>query len=237
MQNLEQLVRLLSSPDTSRLSLPCLLGFYHWIFSHWSFYTSWLKAGKWNSQRDTPGNECRERRETSGRDGWSTRIPKSMVGKASLSEVVLIQVIQEVGNMLSNCLSLDDEAAVQEELLALQRDIVRQYLSSNLSGLPYILQEPLDIELPSIPSSKPVDAPTEGQAFLNFLHIYFYIISQMPNWPLPAKSLLQDNLSISLLLAPYICTLKNTYIYIMISTSPQSSQSLSYVFSWCHLHL
>jgi len=82
--------------------------------------------------------------------------------------------------MLSNHLSLDEEDAVQKELFELQQDIVRQLLSSHLND-PYILQAakskvPLDIELPSIPSSKPIERPKEGQAFLNLHHTHFYII-------------------------------------------------------------
>ena len=74
--------------------------------------------------------------------------------------------------MLSNNLSLDEEEAVQKELLELQQDIVRQHLSSSLND-PHILQAteskvPLDIELPSIPSSKPIARP-KGQAFLNYI--------------------------------------------------------------------
>ena len=70
--------------------------------------------------------------------------------------------------MLSNNLSLDEEEAVQKELLELQQDIVRQHLSSNLNEL-HILQATeskvlLDIELPSIPSSKPIERLKEGQA-------------------------------------------------------------------------
>jgi hypothetical protein len=76
--------------------------------------------------------------------------------------------------MLSNNLSLDEEEAVQKELLELQQDIVRQRLSSS-SNDPHNLQAveseaSLDIELPSIPSSKPIESPKEGQAFLNFYY-------------------------------------------------------------------
>jgi hypothetical protein len=100
--------------------------------------------------------------------------------KELLSEALLIRVIQEVGDMLSNSLSLDEEEAVQKELLEMQQDIVRQHLSSSLND-PHILQAteskvPLDIELPSIPSSKPIERPKEGQAFLNlYYHSYIRI--------------------------------------------------------------
>ena len=85
--------------------------------------------------------------------------------------VLLIRVIQEVGDMLSNNLSLDEEESVQKELLELQQDIVRQHLSSSLND-PHILQAteskvPLHMELPSIPLSKPIERPKEGQALLN----------------------------------------------------------------------
>lgn len=97
-----------------------------------------------------------------------------------MSETLLIQVIQEVGDMLSNNLSLDEEEAVQKELLKLQQDIVRQHLCSSLND-PHILQAteskvPLDIELPSIPSSKPIERPKEGQAFLNLYYSHSYMI-------------------------------------------------------------
>ena len=36
----------------------------------------------------------------------------------------VINIMQEIGEVLSNTLSLDDEEAVQKELLALQEDIV-----------------------------------------------------------------------------------------------------------------
>lgn len=72
---------------------------------------------------------------------------------------------KEVGDILSNNLSLDEEEAVQKELLELQQDIVRQHLSSSLNDS-HILEVteskvPLDIELPSIPSSKPIERPKE----------------------------------------------------------------------------
>jgi len=56
---------------------------------------------------------------------------------------------KEVGDMLSNNLSLDEEEAVQKELLELQQDIATES------------KVPLDIELPSIPSSKPIERPKE----------------------------------------------------------------------------
>ena len=83
--------------------------------------------------------------------------------------------------MLSSNLSLDEEEAVQKELLELQQDIVRQHFASNLNDL-HILQAaeskvPLDIEqLPSIPSSKPIEKPKEGQTYLNFHYSHFYLI-------------------------------------------------------------
>jgi len=49
---------------------------------------------------------------------------------------------KEIGEMLSNTLSLDDEEAVQKELLSLQGDIVAETVPS--------------IELPSVPSDYPV---------------------------------------------------------------------------------
>jgi len=52
---------------------------------------------------------------------------------------------KEVGDMLSNHLSLDEEEAVQKELLELQQDIAAES------------KVPLGIELPSIPSSKPIE--------------------------------------------------------------------------------
>jgi hypothetical protein len=82
--------------------------------------------------------------------------------------------------MLSNNLSLDEEEAVQKELLELQQDIVRQQLFSSLNDL-HILQAteskvPLDIKLPSIPSSKPIERPKEGQTFLNLCYSHSYMI-------------------------------------------------------------
>jgi len=59
---------------------------------------------------------------------------------------------KEVGDMLSNNLSLDEEEAVQKELLELQQDIVAESKAS------------LDIEFPSIPSSKPIESPKEDAA-------------------------------------------------------------------------
>jgi len=57
---------------------------------------------------------------------------------------------KEVGDMLSSNLSLDEEEAVQKELLELQQDIAAES------------KVPLDIEqLPSIPSSKPIERPKE----------------------------------------------------------------------------
>jgi len=56
---------------------------------------------------------------------------------------------KEVGDMLSNNLSLDEEEAVQKELLELQQDIATES------------KAPLDMELPSIPSSKPIERPKE----------------------------------------------------------------------------
>jgi len=56
---------------------------------------------------------------------------------------------KEVGDMLSNNLSLDEEEAVQKELLELQQDIATES------------KVPLDIELPSIPSFKPIERPKE----------------------------------------------------------------------------
>ncbi|KAF8807703.1 hypothetical protein BYT27DRAFT_7165730 [Phlegmacium glaucopus] len=56
---------------------------------------------------------------------------------------------KEVGDMLSNHLSLDEEDAVQKELLELQQDIAAES------------KGPLDMELPSIPSSKPIERPKE----------------------------------------------------------------------------
>lgn len=60
---------------------------------------------------------------------------------------------KEVGDMLSNNLSLDEEEAVQKELLELQQDIDAE---SKMS---------LNIELPSIPSSKPVDRLKEDAKY------------------------------------------------------------------------
>ena len=82
--------------------------------------------------------------------------------------------------MLSNNLSLDEEEAVQKELLELQRDIVRLHLSLSLNYF-HTLQAteskaPLDIELPSIPSSKPIERPKEGQSSLNLYYSYSYMI-------------------------------------------------------------
>jgi len=54
---------------------------------------------------------------------------------------------KEVGNMLSNNLSLDEEEAVQKELLELQQDIATE------SKVP--------LELPSIPSFIPIERPKE----------------------------------------------------------------------------
>ena len=54
---------------------------------------------------------------------------KVFVGRSFLSEALLIGVFQEVGDMLSNNLSLDEEEAVQKELLELQKVIVCQHLS------------------------------------------------------------------------------------------------------------
>ena len=68
--------------------------------------------------------------------------------------------------MLSNSLSLDEEEAVQKELLELQQDILQDTES----------KVPLDIELPSIPSSKPIERPTEGQAFLNLYYSCSYMV-------------------------------------------------------------
>ncbi|PPQ67076.1 hypothetical protein CVT25_005677 [Psilocybe cyanescens] len=51
---------------------------------------------------------------------------------------------KEIGNMLSNALTLDDEEAVQEELLALQRDIAGEYQ-----------EQPLHTKLPAVPSEEP----------------------------------------------------------------------------------
>jgi len=56
---------------------------------------------------------------------------------------------KEVGDMLSNNLSLDEEEAVQKELLELQQDIATES------------KVPLDIELPSIPSSIPIERAKE----------------------------------------------------------------------------
>jgi len=56
---------------------------------------------------------------------------------------------KEVGDMLSNNLSLDEEEAVQKELLELQQDIATES------------KAPLDMELPSIPFSKPIERPKE----------------------------------------------------------------------------
>lgn len=85
-----------------------------------------------------------------------------------------------MGDILSNNLSLDEEEAVQKELLELQQDIVRQRLSSSLNG-PHILQATdskvsLDIELPSVPFSKPIERPNEGQAFLSLYYSHTYMI-------------------------------------------------------------
>jgi len=60
---------------------------------------------------------------------------------------------KEVGDMLSNSLSLDEEEAVQKELLEMQQDIATES------------KVPLDIELPSIPSSKPIERPKEDAKF------------------------------------------------------------------------
>lgn len=109
-----------------------------------------------------------------------------------MSEALLIRVIQEVGDMLSNNLSLDEEEAVQKELLELQRNIVRTRLSSNLND-PHLLQAaesnvPLDIELPSIPSSKPMEKP-KGETSLNFHHSHFHIIIAGAKSPATSKVL------------------------------------------------
>ena len=108
---------------------------------------------------------------------------------AFLSEALLTRVKQEVGDMLSNNLSLDEEEAVQKELLELQQDIVRQHLSSSLNDL-HILQAteskvPLEIELPSIPSSKPIERPKEGEAVLDlyYSHTYMIIADAKPTVP------------------------------------------------------
>ena len=93
--------------------------------------------------------------------------------------------------MLSNNLSLDEEEAVQKELLELQQDIVRQHLSLSLKD-PHILQAtesqaPLDIELPSIPTSKPIERPKEGQAFLNYYYSHSYMITADAKSAAPGK--------------------------------------------------
>lgn len=111
--------------------------------------------------------------------------------KELLSDALLIRVIQEVGDMLSNSLSLDEEEAVQKELLELQQDIVRQHLSSSLND-PHILQAteskvPLDIELPSVPSSIPIERPKEGRAFLNSYYSHSYMIIADAKSAAPSK--------------------------------------------------
>ncbi|KAF8973696.1 Snf7-domain-containing protein [Flammula alnicola] len=63
---------------------------------------------------------------------------------------------KEIGDMLSNTLTLDDEEAVQNELLALQRDIESETAK--------------DIELPSVPSDTPVQVIKEGTTVAPVLH-------------------------------------------------------------------
>ena len=93
--------------------------------------------------------------------------------------------------MLTSHLSLDEEEAVQEELLKLQQDIVRQRLPSHLND-PQVSpvaesQVPVDLELPSIPSS--IERPKEGQAFLNFHYSHFYMIITDVQSPATSKVL------------------------------------------------
>ncbi|KAH9486631.1 Charged multivesicular body protein 6 [Psilocybe cubensis] len=65
---------------------------------------------------------------------------------------------KEIGDMLANTLTLDDEDAVQEELSALQKDILGED------------KEPHLFDLPTVPSEEPRDPITEGM-FLVFTFI------------------------------------------------------------------
>lgn len=70
--------------------------------------------------------------------------------------------------MLANNLTLDDEDAVQNELLALQEDIVRSTDSKVTIYHSSILQEKAanpDITLPSVPEEQPVHIVVEGQYY------------------------------------------------------------------------
>ncbi|KAF4623103.1 hypothetical protein D9613_002088 [Agrocybe pediades] len=57
---------------------------------------------------------------------------------------------REIGDMLSNTLTLDDEEAVQRELLSLQQDVLAETNK--------------DVQLPSVPSEEPArnEAPAQG---------------------------------------------------------------------------
>lgn len=62
--------------------------------------------------------------------------------------------------MLSNTLTLDDEEAVQEELLALQKDIVRVSIqpvtvATTHGTFQAESERPLEVQLPPVPSTQP----------------------------------------------------------------------------------
>ena len=56
--------------------------------------------------------------------------------------------------MLANTLTLDDEDAVQEELRAMQQDVVDR--------------TPIVVDLPSVPTTEPVPGRVQGKASLPF---------------------------------------------------------------------
>lgn len=65
---------------------------------------------------------------------------------------------QEMSEMLANNLTVEDEEAVQEELLAMQKDVVQE------EALP-------SIELPSVPT-EPITKTEQGTQALVFMNLF-----------------------------------------------------------------
>jgi len=80
-------------------------------------------------------------------------------------DIINLSLIKEIGDMLSNTLNLDDEEAVQQELLSLQQEVVSvpytiTYFKHNLFVFK-AAETAKDVELPSVPSEQPVHEETE----------------------------------------------------------------------------
>jgi charged multivesicular body protein 6 len=82
--------------------------------------------------------------------------------------MALLTIDQEIGELLANNLTADEEDAVQDELTRLQAELVRLDHSGfqpQLLNLLQMQEEPATaVELPSVPTHEPITAETTPAA-------------------------------------------------------------------------